>query len=141
MHDSGLITLSIHVDSCMDSCGVLLLCPTLWANLDLMMMCLMFLYFLPTCGFPSQFTFFEFIALIFCLLHLWNTAVFLDLRYPYGYDDVFLYCLAPSIILILWLVCTWLTVLSPVLLCWHVCHSFTSYLAKEFVWMIERYHK
>jgi len=45
----------------MDSCGVLILCPRLWANSDLMMMMdMMFLYFLPTHGLPSQFTFFEF---------------------------------------------------------------------------------
>jgi len=54
----------------MDICGVLLLCPTLWAVSDLMMMCLMFLYFLPTHDLPSQFTFFEFMALVFCLPHL-----------------------------------------------------------------------
>jgi hypothetical protein len=79
-----------------------------------------FCIFLPTHGLPSQFTFFEFMALVLCLLHHWNTAIFLDLCCPYGHDDVFLYCVAPFIILILWLVCTWLTILSPVFLCWHV---------------------
>lgn len=98
--------LSIHIDSCMYSCRVSLLCPTLWINSNMLMICLMFMYFLPTQGLSSQSTFCEFVSLTFCLLHLRNTAVFVDLHCPYGLDVVLLYCLAPFIVFVLWLVCS-----------------------------------